>query len=85
MDQNVKNFEANMAVLENFKQDPIYKGYWENWSRAQKWMQNCEQTFHDFQWNVESPVEMEVDEAYVKFNNTTFLSYPILSYPILST
>lgn len=69
----MKNYKANMDVLENFKKDPIYQSYWKNWNRAQKWMQNCEQTFHDFQQNLECTVEIDVDENTeddrMEFNN----------------
>ncbi|KAE9549059.1 hypothetical protein FO519_007730 [Halicephalobus sp. NKZ332] len=49
MDEDEKNFQANVAVLEKFRKNPAYKLYWENWKRGQDWILNCEKTHQRFQ------------------------------------
>lgn len=52
MDEDERNFQANLAVLEKFKKDPNYKLFWENWNRGQEWISHCEKTHREFQKNM---------------------------------
>ena len=52
MNEDEKNFQANLAILEKFKKDPTYKLFWENWNRGQEWISHCERTHQGFQNNL---------------------------------